>query len=112
MIEAASSMRQFHSMPMLISPSGTPGEPSRRTRPGDKSPNSRKMAEPYPLQRQPSFMPTRSPAMRLNVVRACIKRWPGAEFRSWRPGALIASHYSAPFSGVARCEGRQEVHCF
>ena len=71
-IDAAPSMRQLHSMQIVSSPSGLPSEPSPRTRPGESAPNSKKMAEPYPLQRWLTSIPTRSAATRLKVSAGFI----------------------------------------
>lgn len=66
-IDAAPSVRQLHSMESVSSPIGRRGRPCSGTHPGDRSPNSKKIAEPYPLQRRLTSIPTRSAATRLKV---------------------------------------------
>lgn len=71
-IDVASSMRQLHSMESVSSPIGRRGRPCSGTHPGERAPNSKKIAEPYPLQRWPTSIPTRSAATRLKVSAGFI----------------------------------------
>ena len=71
-IDAGPSMRQLHSMESVSSPIGRRGRPCSGTHPGERAPNSKKIAEPYPLQRWPTSIPTRSAATRLKVSAGFI----------------------------------------